>query len=128
MENVRDIEKQAVNTAEQAKNESVAVTDSDTSGTLYVHELQKPFEYCGMTYERFKFDFEKLTGNDMVAIETEMAANGEYALSPEISTSFLSRMAARAAGVGSDVLLKLPLREFGKIKNKARDFLVSMDS
>ncbi len=60
-----------------------------------------------------------------MAIENEMAAVGEYALSPEISTSFLYRLAARAAGVGSDVIENLPIRDFGKIKNKSRDFLIS---
>ncbi len=70
-------------------------------------------------------DFEKLIVDDLVAIENEMAAVGEYALSPEISTSFLYRLAARAAGVGSDVISHLPIRDFGKIKNKSRDFLIS---
>lgn len=104
------------------------VSDSDTKKRGYTHTLQKPFEYCGKTYERFDFDFEKLTGDDMVDIENEMAAVGEYAVSPEISNSFLARMAARAADVGSDVILKLPLKEFSKIKNKSRNFLVNMDS
>ena len=118
MEEVKNI----TGTQEQAE----VVTESDTNKEgAYTHVLSKPFEHCGITHKKFVFDFEKLTGDDMVAIENEMAAVGEYALSPEISTSFLARMAARAAGVGSDVILKLPLKEFGKIKNESRNFLIS---
>ena len=113
------------NTLEVAKENTTAnVTESGTTG-MFKHTLSRPFDYCGVTYTSFEFDFEKLIGEDMAAIETEMAAIGEFVLSPEISTSFLARMAARAAGVGSDVILKLPIRDFAKIKNESRNFLVS---
>lgn len=113
------VEEKAENKAENKAN----VTDSDTG--KYVHEFTKPYTYEDKTYTKLEFDFEKLIGDDLVAIENEMAAVGEYALSPEISTSFLYRLAARAAGVGSDVISHLPIRDFGKIKNKSRDFLIS---
>lgn len=112
-------------TAEETKAEVTVVTDSDTPEGAYVHEFTKPYTYEDKTYEKLVFDFEKLIGADLVAIENEMAAVGEYALSPEISTSFLYRLAAKAAGVGSDVIEHLPIRDFGKIKNKSRDFLIS---
>ncbi len=112
-------------TAEEVKAEVVVVTDSDTPKGAYVHEFAKPYTFEDKTYEKLVFDFEKLIGADLVAIENEMAAVGEYALSPEISTSFLYRLAAKAAGVGSDVIEHLPIRDFGKIKNKSRDFLIS---
>lgn len=111
--------------AEEVKAEVAVVTDSDTSKGAYVHEFAKPYTFEDKTYEKLVFDFEKLIGADLVAIENEMAAVGEYALSPEISTSFLYRLAAKAAGVGSDVIEHLPIRDFGKIKNKSRDFLIS---
>lgn len=111
--------------AEEARAEVAVVTDSDTPEGAYVHEFTKPYTFEDKTYTRLIFDFEKLIGDDLVAIENEMAAVGEYALSPEISTSFLYRLAAKAAGVGSDVIAHMPIRDFGKIKNKSRDFLIS---
>ncbi|MEY8482538.1 phage tail assembly protein [Lachnospiraceae bacterium 48-21] len=111
--------------AEEARAAVAVVTDSDTPEGAYVHEFTKPFTFEDKTYTRLVFDFEKLIGDDLVAIENEMAAVGEYALSPEISTSFLYRLAAKAAGVGSDVIAHMPIRDFGKIKNKSRDFLIS---
>lgn len=123
---MEDIKKTANEQAAEETKEAVkVVTDSDTPEGAYVHEFTKPYTFEEKTYTKLVFDFEKLIGDDLVAIENEMAAVGEFALSPEISTSFLYRLAARAAGVGSDVISSLPIRDFGKIKNKSRDFLVS---
>ena len=123
---MEDIKKTAnEQAAEETKEAVVIVTDSDTPEGAYVHEFTKPYTFEDKTYTKLVFDFEKLIGDDLVAIENEMAAVGEFALSPEISTSFLYRLAAKAAGVGSDVILHLPIREFGKVKNKAQSFLVS---
>ncbi len=123
---MEDIKKTAnEQAAEERKEEVKVVTDSDTPEGAYVHEFTKPYTFEEKTYTRLVFDFEKLIGDDLVAIENEMAAVGEYALSPEISTSFLYRLAAKAAGVGSDVIAHMPIRDFGKIKNKSRDFLIS---
>lgn len=122
---MEDIKKTENAQKEETKAEVTVVTDSDTPQGAYVHKFQKPYTYEDKTYTELVFDFEKLIGDDLVAIENEMAAVGEFALSPEISTSFLYRLAARAAGVGSDVISSLPIRDFGKIKNKSRDFLVS---
>lgn len=123
---MEDIKKTAnVQAAEETKEAVAVVTDSDTPEGAYVHEFTKPYTFEDKTYTKLVFDFEKLIGDDLVAIENEMAAVGEYALSPEISTSFLYRLAAKAAGVGSDVIAHMPIRDFGKIKNKSRDFLIS---
>lgn len=128
MEDIKKENRQEAAT-EETKAEMAVVTDSDTKEKVpegaYVLTLAKPYTYEDKTYKKFVFDFENLIGEDLVDIETEMTAVGEFALSPEISTSFLYRLAARAAGVGSDVISSLPIRDFGKIKNKSRDFLVS---
>ena len=49
---------------------------------VYTHTFKKPFEYAGETYTTLTFDFEKMTGRDMVSIETEMQMNNEYCLAP----------------------------------------------
>lgn len=124
---MEDIKKDNAQEAATGENIGAAVvTDSDTKipEEAYVLTLAKPYTYEDKTYEKFVFDFEGLTGMDLVDIETEMTAVGEFALSPEISTSFMCRMAAKAAKVGSDVLLHLPIREFAKVKNKAQNFLI----
>lgn len=81
--------------AVEEKKVNVTESDTDTDGLNYTHVFKKPFEFEGKTYDKLTFDFEGLLGSDMIAVENEMAAVGEYVLSPEISTSFLSKMAAR---------------------------------
>lgn len=121
--------------AEQTANAASNVTPITTPATaetaaeggvgVYTHKFKKPFEYAGQTCEEMTFDFERLTGRDMVSIETEMQSQNQYALAPEISRNFQSKMAAKAAGIGSDVLDAMPLPDFNKITNAARDFLLN---
>ena len=98
--------------------------------SIYVHKLSKPFTYEEKTYEEFIFDWDKLSGNDYLSIEAEMAASGKVLVTPEFSGSFIVLMAARACteNIGSDVLCALPLRDFNKIRGKARSFLLNSAS
>ena len=91
---------------------------------VYTHVFKKPFEYEGKTYTELTFNFERLSGRDMVSIETEMQMNNEYAIAPEVSRSFQAKMAAKAAGIGSDVLDAMPIKDFNRITNAARSFLI----
>lgn len=91
---------------------------------VYTHKFKRPFTYEGKTYEEMTFNFERLTGRDMIAVETEMQMNNEYALAAEISQRAQAKIAARAAGVGSDVIEAMPLNDFNRITSAARDFLL----
>lgn len=100
---------------------------------VYSHKFKTPFKYTikqgekmeERVFETLNFNFERLTGRDMINIENEMQAMKEYALAPEISRSFQCKMAAKASGISSDVLENMPINEFNKITNAARDFLIS---
>ena len=67
-----------------------------------------------------------MTGEDGLAIEEEMQRQGEYAVIPAYHSGYLSRMAVRASleGVPLNVLLALPLKDYNKIKEQARSFLL----
>ena len=91
----------------------------------YTHTFRRPVAFEGKTYKTITFYWDKLTGADMISIENEMQDMNEYALSPEMSASFLAKMAAKAAGVGSDFIEALPVPDFTKIRNEARSFLIS---
>lgn len=106
------------------KIETTEVLAGTSGKGIYIHNFKKPFEYEGTEYTTITFNFNKLKGKDMIAIESEMQAMNEYALAPEISSSFLCKMAARSASVGSDIIENLPMGDFSKIKNAARDFLI----
>lgn len=132
MSDIKKINGNAVETAAEAATTAKTTTDTSAEKNAtqddvgaYTHTFKKPFTYEDKTYEKVTFDFERLTGHDMVSIEAEMQANSEYALAPEISRSFQAKMAAKAAGIGSDTLEAMPIKDFNKITNAARDFLIS---
>lgn len=125
MEDIKKENKQEETVKNKAELAVVSGTDTKIPEGAYVLTLAKPYTYEDKTYKELVFDFENLTGMDMISIETEMTTMGEILLSPEISLSFLSRMAARAAKIGSDVILHLPFREFAKVKNRAQNFLIN---
>lgn len=100
--------------------------EKENEGSLnYTHHFKKPVEIEGKQYKSLTFYFEKLTGDDMEKIEAELQDQNKYVLTPEISSTFQCMMAARAAGVAADEIRRLPLRDYMKIKNKARDFLMA---
>ena len=93
----------------------------------YTHKFSEPVEIEGKKYKEHKtltFYFEKLTGEDVEAIEEELQDQNKYVLTPEVSSVFQTMLAARAAGVGADEIRRLPLGEYMKIKNQARSFLI----
>lgn len=113
-------------TAEKSENEldrAVAEAMAEEAAT-YVHTFKKPFLWMGKTYETMAFNFEDLTGRDMQAIEREMSVLGQAVVSPALSGEFLIRMAGRAAGIGVDAILAMPISEAAAIRTKARSFLL----
>lgn len=91
------------------------------------YKLKKSFEYEGKIYEEFNFNFEKLTGNDMIEIEGEMRDQGIFILSPENDTAFLSAIAARACNVHPAVIKALPMTDFLAVKRLTVRFLNGKD-
>ena len=90
----------------------------------YTHTFKVPVEINGQKQKTLTFYFEKLTGEDVEAIEEELQDQNKYVLTPEVSSVFQTMLAARAAGVGADEIRRLPLGEYMKIKNQARSFLI----
>lgn len=101
-------------------------TEKEKKSLNYTHTFKKPVTILGQQYKTMTFYFEKLTGEDIEAVEQEMQDMNKYALSPEISSTFQCMLAARAAKVGSDEIRRLPVADYMKIKNKARDFLTGV--
>ena len=99
-------------------------TDKETS-LNYTHTFKTATEIEGKKYTSLTFYFENLTGEDIEAVEAELQDQNKYVLSPEISSAFQCILAAKAAGVASDEIRRLPVADYMKIKNKARDFLIA---
>lgn len=133
-----ELKKDAVDEKELKVAEEAAEEDKLEFGNTYTHIFAKPFSYDGNTFEELTFDWDKLTANDSLAIEHEVEALGKAVIVPEFSGDYLIRMAARACtakvevagkkiSLGTDVFLHLPLRDYNKIRSKARSFLLMSD-
>lgn len=100
--------------------------EKEKKSVNYTHTFKNPVMILGKQYKTMTFYFDKLTGEDIEAVEQEMQDMNKYALSPEISSAFQCMFAARAARVGSDEIRRLPVSDYMKIKNKTRDFLTGV--
>ena len=111
-----------------AEEFAVAEKEAKESKNVYVHKFDEPFTYEDKTYEELSFEWGKLTGADSLAIEGEIAALGKVVITPEFSGEYLIRLAAKACTekIGSDVLCAMPLRDYNKIRGKARSFLMGL--
>lgn len=128
----------AVNEAEFAAAETAA-KDEEGNTSAYVHKLKKPFTFEGCTIEELSFDFDRLTGNDSLAIEDELQSMNKPVIVPTFSGQYLIRMAARACTttlttpdgrarrIGADVIQALPIGDYNRIRSKARTFLLTSE-
>lgn len=124
---------------QQAAEQAQEMQEAQTSGVVnmgekkaekeaslnYTHTFKTPRKIEGKSYTSLTFYFENLTGEDIEAVEAELQDQNKYVLSPEISSAFQCILAAKAAGVASDEIRRLPVADYMKIKNKARDFLIA---
>lgn len=97
---------------------------------LYVLKFKKPFSYDGVTYEELEFDFDGLTGADSLEIEREMNRMGTQLAVPAFSGEFITRMCARActSPIGKDAWKNMSIRDWHKLRAKARNFLMAAES
>lgn len=99
---------------------------ADAHSMNYVHTFNPPVEITGTQYKSLTFYFERLTGEDVEAVELELQQRNIIVLDATISSAFQSTIAARAARIPSDELRLLPMADYMRIKNAARDFLVAV--
>ena len=73
---------------EQAEKTGVVVMGDKkkaaSQSANYTHTFKKPREIMGKKYNTMTFYFENLTGDDMEAVEEELAANNQFVLAPEV--------------------------------------------
>ena len=94
-----------------------------TFGSVEI-KLVKPFTFCGKTYDALTMDFEGLTGKDMEDIDDELSIMRKTVQEPRTSRLYQRMLAAKAAGVGSDLILSLPLADYNAVVGAARNFLI----
>lgn len=92
-----------------------------------VYKLRKSIEWEGKKIEELKFDFESLTGLDMINIEREMTASGiVMIIQPEFNQTYQVYTAAAAAKLDYDIIPKLSASDYVALMKKGRNFLTNM--
>jgi len=87
-------------------------------------KLKAPLEYQGKTIEEIHLNFLALTGLDMEIIDDQIGALGLRGLLPAYSRKYQRMLAARAADVPEELLLKLPLADYNAVVGAAQNFLL----
>lgn len=97
----------------------------DESG-ISVVTLSRPFMVGGNAVTELRLDLDKLTGEDMDNVESEIMVSGRPSFAnPAMSSSYCMRIAARALGVNYEELKRLPIRDASKVQVAVQNFLLT---
>ena len=89
-------------------------------------KLLKAIQYDGETVTELHLDFDSLTGQDILNAERELnAGNKSVAPVKEFDKGYLSIVAAKAAGVPTDMLSLLGAKDFTKVTVLTQNFLLN---
>ena len=121
-----DTTKNTENMDQQAADQAQEMQEAQANGVVnledkkaeketslnYTHTFKEPRQIEGKKYTALTFYFENLTGEDIESVEAELQDQNKYVLSPEISSAFQCILAAKAAGVASDEIRRLPVADY----------------
>jgi hypothetical protein len=85
--------------------------------------LNKPYQFEGQTYEEIEFDFDNLTGLNLLSAEREIRAMGNTTASIYFSMQYQAAVAAQAAKKPIDFMLGLSAKDFIHAVVLAQNFL-----
>jgi hypothetical protein len=92
------------------------------------YQLKRPITFDGNPVTGLAFDFEKLTGADLLQVEQmlrkRLAVSGEMLLMPESDSRYLVALAALAAGVPVELIHALKAGDYMQVVSQARVFLM----
>jgi hypothetical protein len=86
--------------------------------------LSKPFSFEDKEYKELNIDLDSLTGRDIINAAQEARTLEGPVPVPELSKAYHAVIAAKAAKVPVEMLLKLPAKDFSKITLLVENFLL----
>lgn len=89
-------------------------------------KLAKVITYDGEEIKELNLDFDSLTGQDLLNAEKEaIALNKNTAPIKEFDKGYLSIVAAKAAGISTDIMPLLGAKDFTKVTVQTQNFLLN---
>ena len=96
------------------------------------HTLKKPITFDGKKIEKLVFDFDSLNAKDLISAEREAKARlnkkDRLNMVKELDNRYTSCVAARAAGIKTELLMELGAKDFSYINMITMNFLLDGDS
>lgn len=111
---------------EETEAEPEAEEEQPEAGPgVYTHTYSPPFKFGGETYEKVRFNFAKLTGNDVRKMNGELRAKGHYPLDRRFDLEYQVLYSVRCSEpvMPADAFYAQPARDFEIITAQARFFL-----
>lgn len=93
-----------------------------------IYNLIKPVEFDGEMIESLDLKFDELFYDDLMKCEKESdirLSKSETSVQPEMNTTYLLCVAAQAAGVMTELILSLKVKDIIVIKSLVQKFLLS---
>lgn len=87
-------------------------------------KLKTSLKIKDQTVNEVSLNFDNITGNDLVAAESEVRAIGDQTPSVFLSMRFQAAVAAKLIGVPVDDVLALPVPDFRKLVLPVANFLL----
>ena len=87
-------------------------------------KLKTSLKIKDQTMNVISLNFDNITGNDLVAAESEVRAMGDQTPSVFLSMRFQAAVAAKLIGVPVDDVLALPVPDFRKLVFPVANFLL----
>ncbi|MBU5672646.1 phage tail assembly protein [Paenibacillus brevis] len=113
----------------ESENTDTVVQETKQAGTVI--KLSRPFTWEGVEYKELDLNFERLTGDEIVSLESDfLALNEGKNFIPYMKSehpAYQAVLAAKALGVHYNCMKKLPAKDFNRVTKAARDFLRDWD-
>jgi hypothetical protein len=126
-DNITDINNPGIDPAEFAamETENEKALKENSIG-VYTHRFKKPIMYNGKEYEELNFDFDSLSGQDILNIDSEMEMLGVNIAVRELNSRYQMAFAAKACKepIGSDIFTLMRVPDFLRITRKVKTFLL----
>ena len=87
-------------------------------------QLTKAIQHKGQAIDVLDMPLEDLTGNDLIGVEKQLIQSGEVPVVTDFNRVYLISVAARATHIPVEVLKFSSARDFTRITNEVRNFLI----
>ena len=91
-------------------------------------KLSKAIKHKGENIEILDINLDDLTGNDLIEVEKQLTQSGEVSIVTDFNKIYLITIAARALHIPVEILKFVSAKDFTRITNEVRNFLIISDS